>query len=224
MRVIVTMFPPRINFTSLASRQRRYYYETAMSKLDTLFDNELIKIVGEKPTPSRFSHRSDLQKEPVGENTKFLYYIYKDETGYHSDWAWSDNPADLTEFLLDYLVAKAMFKEIDIDEKNSDGLETHCLQESLLLVLVDAIKNRTIDPKYWGDFNTALAEFLNASDKGEDLNLASQNLMDFTSGLFYSLTWNFFDGLDETKAALKSHNINIQNDNIADSLLRDKSI
>ena len=218
------MFPPRINFTSLASRQRRYYYETAMSKLDTLFDNELIKIVGEKPSPSRFSHRSDLQKEPIGENTKFLYYIYKDEAGYHSDWAWSENVNDLTEFLLDYLVAKAMFKEIDIDEKNSDGLETHCLQESLLLVLVDAIKNRTIDPKYWGDFNTALAEFLNASDKGEDLNLASQNLMDFTSGLFYSLTWNFFDGLDETKAALKSHNINIQNDNIADSLLRDKSI
>lgn len=48
-----------------------------MSKLDTLFDNELIKIVGEKPSPSRFSHRSDLQKEPIGENTKFLYSSIK---------------------------------------------------------------------------------------------------------------------------------------------------
>ena len=153
-----------------------------------------------------------------------VFVLHKDEAGYHSDWAWSDNPADLTEFLLDYLIAKAMVKEVDPDDKRSDGIETHCLQESLLLVLVDAIKNRTIDPKYWSDFNSALAEFLTASDKGDDLNLASLNLMDFTSGFFYSLTWNFFDGLDETKAALKSHNINIQNDNITDSLLADKSI
>ena len=140
------MFPPRINFTSLASRQRRYYYETAMSKLDTLFDNDLVKIIGEKPSPSRFSHRSDLQKEPIGENTKFLYYIYKDEAGYHSDWAWSENTNDLIEFLFDYLIARAMVKETGADDTRSDGLETHSLQESLLLVLVDAIKNRNLDP------------------------------------------------------------------------------
>ncbi len=195
-----------------------------MDIYDSFKDNEFIKVLGDKPAPCRFTSKSDLQKSPISENTKFLYYIYKDEAGYHSDWAWSDNPADLTEFLLDYLIAKAMVKEVDSDDKRSDGIETHCLQESLLLVLVDAIKNRTIDPKYWSDFNSALAEFLTASDKGDDLNLASQNLMDFTSGFFYSLTWNFFDGLDETKAALKSHNINIQNDNITDSLLADKSI
>ena len=218
------MFPPRINFTSLASRQRRYYYETAMSKLDTLFDNDLVKIIGEKPSPSRFSHRSDLQKEPIGENTKFLYYIYKDEAGYHSDWAWSENTNDLIEFLFDYLIARAMVKETGADDTRSDGLETHSLQESLLLVLVDAIKNRNLDPKYWGDFNVALSEFVESSDKGDDLNLASQNIMYFTSTFFYSLTWTFFNTLDETKAALASHNISIQNDNIADSLLSDKSI
>ena len=195
-----------------------------MSKLDTLFDNELIKIVGEKPSPSRFSHRSDLQKEPIGENTKFLYYIYKDEAGYHSDWAWSDSVNNLTEFLLDYLIAHAIIKEIGEDDTRSDGLDTHSLTESLLVVLVDAIKNRNLDPKYWGDLNLALSEFVNASEKGEDLNLASQNLMDFTSNFFYSLTWTFFDTLDETKAALESHNILVKNDNITDSLLSDKSI
>ena len=195
-----------------------------MNIFDPTKDSELIKIIGDKPLESRFSHRSDLQKEPISENTKFLYYIYKDEGGYHGGWAWSENPSDLVDFLLDYLVARAMFKEIAGDESNSDGLETHSLQESLLLALVDAVKNRTIDPEYWSDFNMALGEFMKASEKGQDLNVASQNLMDFTSGLFYSLTWTFFDTLDETKAALKSHNVNIQNDNIADSLLSDKSI
>ena len=195
-----------------------------MDIYDSFKDNEFIKVLGDKPAPCRFTSKRDLQKSPIGENTKFLYYIYKDEAGYHSDWAWSDNLADLTEFLLDYLIANAMVKEVDPDDKRSDGLETHSLQEALLLVLMEAIKNRNLDSKYWNDFNSALAEFLNASDKGEDLNLASQNLMDFTSGFFYSLTWNFFSGLDETKAALKSHNINIQNDNITDSLLSDKSI
>ena len=195
-----------------------------MSMFDSLKDNEFIKIIGDKPSPSRFSHRSDLQKEPIGENTKFLYYIYKDEAGYHSDWAWSENVNDLTEFLLDYLVAHAIVKEIGEDESRSDGLETHSLQESLLVVLVDAIKNKNIDPKYWGDLNVALSEFVNASDKGEDLNIASQGLMDFTSSFFYSLTWTFFGTIDETKAALVSHNVSIQNDNIADSLLSDKSI
>lgn len=191
---------------------------------DSLKDNEFVKIIGEEPSPSRFSHRSDLQKETVTENTKFLYYIYKDEAGYHSDWAWSENASDLTEFLLDYLMARAIVKEVGTDDTRSDGLETHSLQESLLVVLVDSLKNRSLDPKYWGDLNVALSEFVNASEKGEDLNLASQSLMDFTSNFFYSLTWTFFSTLDETKAALASHNISIQNDNIADSLLRDKSI
>ncbi|MCR5692827.1 MAG: hypothetical protein K6G74_02515 [Bacilli bacterium] len=195
-----------------------------MNIFDPTKDNGFIKIIGEQPAKSRFSHRSDLQKEPITENTKFLYYIYKDEVGYHSDWAWSEKPNDLVDFLLDYLLARAMFKEINTDESNSDGLETHSLQESLLLALVDAVKNRNIDPEYWSDFNNALSEFMKAAEKGDDLNLASQNLMDFTSGLFYSLTWTFYGGLDETKDALKSHNIIVQNDNIADSLLSDKSI
>ena len=194
-----------------------------MINLDALKDIGMGKLIDEKSPDSRFKSDSELQNQEITSKTVFLYYVKRDLEGYRAGWIWSDNKLDLIDYLMDSLIARQLFLEECTDPNNSDGYAIHNLQEAFLLSMANAFMKQNLDPVYYGDFSTAVTKLGEAAENGADLNISSIDLMDFTASFFYSLTWNFFENIEDAKDALKSHMISIEED-ITKSLLKDNTL
>lgn len=194
-----------------------------MINLDALKDIGMGKLIDEKSPDSRFKSESELQNQKITDKTVFLYYVKRDLEGYHAGWIWSENKLDLIDYLMDNLIARQLFLEECTDPKNSDGYVIHNLQEAFLLSMANAFMKSSLDPVYYGDFSTAATKLSEAGENDTDLNIGSIDLMDFTASFFYSLTWSFFENIEDAKDALKSHMISVEED-IAKSFLKDNSL
>lgn len=194
-----------------------------MINLDALKDIGMGKLIDEKTPDSRFQSEAQLQVQPITDKTAFLYYVKRDLDGYHAGWIWSENKNDLIDYLMDNLIARQLFLEDCLDPNNSDGYVIHNLQEAFLLSMANAFMKQSLDPVYYGDFSTAVTKLGEAAENESDLNVASIELMDFTASFFYSLTWNFFENVNDAKVALQSHMVNIEED-LAKSLLKDNAL
>jgi len=194
-----------------------------MINLDALKDIGMGKIIDEKCPDSRFKNESELQNQEITDKTVFLYCVKRDIEGYRAGWIWSENKNDLIDYLMDNLIARQLFLEECTDPNNSDGYIIHNLQEAFLLSMANAFMKQNLDPEYYGDFSAAVSKLGEAVDNGTDLNIGSIELMDFTASFFFSLTWSFFENVDDAKAALKSHMVSIDED-LTKSLIKDKTL
>lgn len=194
-----------------------------MIKFDVLKELGLGKL-GKGAAPEvRFRSEADLQKDPITDNTLFLYFIKRDIDGYKTGWVWSDARNDLVDFLLDVLVAKQLERENETDELNTDGFSPVGLQETFILAMASSLARQALDPAFFSEFSSGVNELTEALVNDTDLNAASVNLMDFTSSFFYSLTWNFFGSKEEAIEALSSHSVTSQGD-LASDLLKDNTL
>lgn len=194
-----------------------------MINLDALKDIGMGKLIDEKSPDSRFQSESELQLQEITDKTVFLYYVKRDLDGYHAGWIWSENKNDLIDYLMDNLIARQLFLEECQDPNNSDGYVIHNLQEAFLLSMANAFMKQNLDPVYYGDFSAAVAKLGEATENDTDLNVGSIDLMDFTASFFYSLTWSFFENVNDAKAALASHMVKIEED-LSKSFMKDNTL
>jgi len=194
-----------------------------MIKFDVLKDLGLEKLGAGNMTEVRFKSEKDLQKDPITDKTMFLYFIKRDIDGYKTGWVWSEAKNDLVDFLLDVLVAKQLARENENDNINTDGMSPTGLQETFILAMASSLARQSLDPVFFSEFASAVAELTDALVNDTDINIASMNLMDFTSSFYYSLTWNFFSNKEEAMEALSTHSIAPQGD-LALDLLKDNSL
>ena len=150
--------------------------------------------------PERF-----FQKGRITSKTVFLRYIQKDDDGYHASWIWCDKADELGQFLLQVVVFSVINKEFDLLPKDDvEDIEKLNLEDLLGFGLTKTLMGQEgLSADVFAGIAQGDQVFVDALNHRGDLNLSSQLLMNQTSSLFYSLTWNFYTK-DEAFALLKN--------------------
>lgn len=139
------------------------------------------------------------QKGKIGGETKFLRLSYRDPDSLAlvSTWLWDKESYRLVNFLINYLIRNSASKELGIEEKKD-----YRLSDIMAMNLKDMAVVNKVDLKVLLPLASGEQELEDALFNDEDLNAASDTLLDATGRMFFSLMWEFCS-LEQVKDILK---------------------
>jgi hypothetical protein len=163
------------------------------------------------------------QMDKITRKTRFLWFISKEETGFKATWAWNADPNVLVKFLIDGIAKKNVLREFAIPKIDQDPLGL-AFDEAIALCFAASVGEKRADLQLFSHLATGEADLLKAASLGQDLNKASEGLMDATSHFFWSLSWQFYADEDEALKVAKTHPLFNQRDLLENAFQNDSSL
>jgi hypothetical protein len=161
--------------------------------------------------------------DKITRKTRFLWFISKEETGFKATWAWNADPNVLVKFLIDGIATKNVLREFAIPKIDQDPLGL-AFDEAIALCFAASVGEKRADLQLFSHLATGEADLLKAASLGQDLNKASEGLMDATSHFFWSLSWQFYADEDEALKVAKTHPLFNQRDLLENAFQNDSSL
>lgn len=165
--------------------------------------------------------QEELQNEEIGEDTTLLYFVYRDQKGFHAGWVWSKEKEKVVSYLFDSLIAKSLRLEHDVKTKKELGFGGTLGK----LLLNFKKKGDNSDPTLLIILGAIAASIPLVSNKdGDDLNALSEELSEIFSECYYSVMWTFVHGKEGAISELKAHGISVKTRDLQELLKKDVSI
>ncbi len=165
--------------------------------------------------------QEELQKEMIGEDTTLLYFVYRDQKGFHAGWVWSEDKEKVISYLFDALIARSLRLEHAVKTRKELGFGG-----TLGRILLNfKKKGDNSDPALLFILGAIAASIPLVSNKdGDDLNALSEDLSEVFTEYYYSVMWTFVHGKEGAISELKAHGISPKARDLRALLKRDVSI
>lgn len=144
-----------------------------------------------------------LQREKITPSTKFLYFCYRDQTGFHSSWIWHNNFQPLLCYFFDTILPRAVRLEYGGEVKKEDSFPD--ILDFLASTWDEESKELPRDIVSLIAGAAILAS--KKDDNYETLNKLSEPLEETLGDYYYSVSWTFYEGSDAVSKEIKHHDV-----------------
>lgn len=174
------------------------------------------------PYDGPFSTLEELQKERITNQTKLLYFVYRDQKGVHSGWVWSKEEKPLFSFLLNDLIARSVALEYGVQRNEKDGF-----RQVLGKVAKTLLKPSSKKSDFPQDLLTILASsFVLENEATKDFSYQEKMapLQETMAKFFYFVSFEMFEGFETALEEVKRHKNLLKRASLRTNLLSDTSI
>jgi hypothetical protein len=163
------------------------------------------------------------QMDKITRKTKFLWFISKEDAGFKAQWAWNADPNALVKFLVDGIAKRNILREFTIPKIDRDtaGLT---FDETIALCFAASFGAQRVDLPLFSRLIAGETDLLRAASLDQDLNKASETLMNATSHFYWSLSWQFYVDEEEALQVAKTHPLFNQRDLLENAFQNDSSL